>query len=93
MNVEQLERKEKLRLVQKFFFKSFLLSFIFLFITSLICIFFNDAQVSLITKLFDVSKENANLVILLVLSFWKILIFQFALVPAIVIWCIRRCGC
>lgn len=89
MNEE--EKMEKLMFMQKYFNKSFWLSFILLLIASATCIFAHDAQVAFVNKYLPITAEDFNYIVLLVLGIWKVLIIQFTLIPAIVIWCIRRC--
>lgn len=90
MDIE--EKKAKLLLLQKFFFKSFLISFILLLLSTVLCIYMHDAQLAFVNKYFPLTdaKEYNELVILL-LGVWKILIIQFTLIPALAIWGIRKC--
>jgi hypothetical protein len=89
MNIE--EKKAKLLFLQKFFLKSFLLSFILLIIASFLCVAMRDTQMEIIQKLFHTGPEVWSLVVLLSISIWKILIIQFTLVPGLVIWGMRKC--
>jgi hypothetical protein len=95
--MEQEEKKEKLLFLQRFFAKSFWLSFVFLLIATALCIFMHDSQVAFVTKYFPLDDvRDYNYLVILILGIWKILIFQFTLVPALVIWCMRhccKCGC
>jgi len=95
MNIE--EKKAKLEFMQKFFVKSFVVSFIFLLIASVLCIFMHDYQVAIVNKYFPLDDiRDLNYVILVVFGIWKVLIIQFTLVPALVVWCMRnccKCGC
>jgi len=89
MNIE--EKKEKLEFLQKFFFKSFIVSFILMAIASLLCILMQDTQIAIIEKLFHADEETWGMVVLMSLAIWKIVIIQFTLIPALVIWCMRHC--
>ena len=94
MNLE--EKKEKLKFMQTYFFKSFWVSFAIVILASISCMVMHDAQVAIVNKYFPVSTENFNLMLLLTFGLWKVLIIQFTLVPALVIWCMRhccKCGC
>lgn len=90
------EKKEKMELLQMFFVKSFWLSFVFLLIGSFMCVFMHDYQLHIVSKWFGLDEQALNWMVVLLLGLWKILIFQFTLVPALVIWCMRKCckcGC
>lgn len=89
MNIE--EKKEKLEFMQKFFVKSFVFSFLFLLLASLLCIVMRDFQLAFVQKYFPMDVEDFNAIVVLLLGIWKVLIFQFTLIPALVIWCMRHC--
>ena len=86
------ERAEKLEFMQHFFVKSFVVSFILLILSTIACMFMHDFQVMYVQKYFNMGADDLNKLIVLLLGLWKILIVQFTLVPALVVWCIRRCG-
>lgn len=90
MNVEEL-KKENLAFLQTFFIKSFIVSFIFLLFASLMCILFQDAQLAIVNKYFPVDVKDYNYLVLLTFGIWKVIIIQFTLIPALVIWCMRHC--
>lgn len=85
------EKKEKLEFLQMFFVKSFLISFILLLISSLLCIMMHDYQLTFVEKYFKMNVEDFNYLIVLVLGLWKVLIIQFTLIPALAIWGMRHC--
>lgn len=89
MDIE--EKKEKLLFLQRFFAKSFWLSFFFLLLGTLLCVVMHDNQLAFVERYFPIGVENFNYLVILMLGIWKILIFQFTLVPALVIWCMRHC--
>lgn len=89
MDIE--EKKAKLEFMQKFFFKSFVVSFIFLILATVACIAMHDFQVAFVQKYFPIDVKDYNYLVILLLGLWKILVFQFTLVPALVIWCMRHC--
>lgn len=92
MNLE--ERKEKLEHMQKYFFVSFLISYVFLLFASFMCIAMHDVQLAFVQKYFPLANVNDyNSLLIMLLGIWKILIFQFTLIPAIAIWGIRKCCC
>lgn len=94
MNLEN--KKEKLEFMQAFFAKSFFISFGFLLLATLMCMVMHDFQLAFVQKYFRMEAEDFNYLVVLILGLWKILIFQFTLVPALVIWCMRKCcncGC
>lgn len=103
MNTEEIEKfvdvakKQKLELMQVFFFKSFIISFIFLLIGTVLCIAMHDVQIAFVNKYFPLDDvKDFNYLVILLLGIWKILIFQFTLIPALVIWLMRKCckcGC
>jgi hypothetical protein len=84
-------KKEKLEFMQSFFLRSFVISFIFLLLSTFLCMFMHDFQVMYVGRYFDLSAEDFNEIVVFLLGLWKILIIQFTLIPAIVIWGIRRC--
>lgn len=98
MNNEEMEKfveiakKEKLALAQMFFLKSFIISFIFLILATALCIYMHGFQLEFINKYFPMDVKDYNHLVVLLLGMWKILIFQFTLVPAIVIWLMRKCS-
>lgn len=90
MDIE--EKKEKLLFMQRFFAKSFWLSFFFLLLATVLCIVMHDTQVAFVNKYFPLDDiRDFNYLVILLLGMWKILIFQFTLIPALVIWCMRHC--
>ena len=94
MNTE--EKKEKLMHMQAYFFKSFWISFVLLIVATMLCMVMHDFQLAFVQKYFQMETEDFNYLVVLLLGIWKILIFQFTLVPALAIWCMRsccKCGC
>ena len=97
MNIEEIEQKQsikfkiKLEYMQAFFVKSFWLSFVLLLFATLMCILMHDFQLAFVDKYFKMDAEDFNYLVVLLLGLWKILIFQFTLIPALVIWGMRKC--
>jgi len=89
MDIE--EKKEKLQFIQTFFVKSFWLSFIFLLFATLLCIVMHDYQLAFVEKYFKMDAEAYNYLVVLILGIWKVLIFQFTLIPALVLWGMKHC--
>lgn len=90
MNLE--EKKEKLESMQKYFFISFLVSYFLLLLSTVLCIYMHDMQIAFVTKYFPLDDiRDYNELIIFILGLWKILIVQFTLIPAIVIWGMRHC--
>lgn len=90
MNIE--EKREKLDAMQKYFAISFWISFFLLLLSSLLCIYMHDAQLAFVMKYFPLDDiKDYNELVVLLLGVWKILIIQFTLIPALAIWCIRKC--
>lgn len=85
------EQTEKIEFMQKFFVNSFWISFIFLLIGTLMCMAMHDFQLAFVQKYFKMDVEDYNYLVVLILGIWKILIFQFTLVPALAIFCIKKC--
>lgn len=91
MNVEE-EKKEKLLFLQHFFVKSFWISFVFLLLATFLCVVMHEPQVAFINKYFPLDDiRDYNFLVILILGIWKVLIFQFTLIPALVIWGMRHC--
>ena len=86
------ERLEKLEFMQHFFVKSFIISFILLILSTILCMAMHDFQMIYVEKYFDLDAENFNKIVVLLLGIWKLLIVQFTLVPALVVLFIRKCG-
>lgn len=91
MNIE--EKKEKIAHMHKYFSNSFWLSFVLLLIASFLCIIMHNTQIMFVNKYFPVSVENFNMIVLLTMGIWKVLIIQFTLIPALVLWCMKKCYC
>lgn len=85
------EKQSKLDFMQRFFALNFWLSLVILLAASAACIFMHDTQYAIVEKYFPVSIENFNLLVMLTFGLWKAIIIQFTLIPAIVIWIIRKC--
>lgn len=89
-------KKDKLWYWQKFFVNSFWLSFAFLLLSTFLCIVLKNYQMAFIGKYFPIEAEDYNYLVILILGIWKILIFQFTLIPAVIIYLMRRfykCDC
>ena len=84
--------REKLEFLQSFFVKSFWLNFFLIIFSTIICFAMHNWQVTFLNNFIEIDSETFTFIILLALTFWKILIIQFTLVPALVIWIIRHCG-
>lgn len=91
MDIE--EKKDRILVAQKYFVKSFWLSFILLILASLLCMVFRDTQIAMMEKYFQVGAKEWGWLVTLVLGIWKVLIIQFTLVPALVLTCMKRCCC
>jgi len=91
--MDESQKKEKLEHLQMYFTKSFLISFVFLLLGATLCIVMHDFQLAFVQKYFEMDAKDFNFMVVLLLGIWKILIFQFTLVPALVIWAIRKCHC
>jgi len=87
------EKAEKLHGLQIFFVKSFFISYILIIFSSLLCILLNDFQMHIAEKFFQLDSEDFNFILFLSFALWKILVVQFTLVPALVVWCMRKCCC
>lgn len=86
------EKKEKLEAMQRYFFISFLISYFFLLLSTVLCIYMHDMQLAFVTKYFPLDDiRDYNELVILIFGIWKVIIFQFTLIPAIVIWCMRHC--
>lgn len=92
MNIE--EKKEKVAHMHKYFSNSFWLSFILLLIASFVCIAFRNSYLMMIPKYFpQLTAHDWDYLVVLILGIWKILIIQFTLIPALVLWGIKSCCC
>jgi len=87
------EKMEKLHFLQSFFVRSFIISYVFIIFATLLCILMNDFQMHIAEKFFQLDSEDFNFILFLAFAFWKILVVQFTLIPAIVIWGMKKCCC
>lgn len=86
------EKKAKLDAMQKYFAISFWISFFLLLLSTVLCIYMHDAQLMFVNKYFPLADaKEYNMLVILLMGMWKILIIQFTLIPALAIWCIRKC--
>lgn len=85
------DKMEKLHILQKFFFGSFIISYVFIIFSSLMCLLLNDFQLHISEKFFQMDSEDFNFVLFLSFALWKIIIIQFTLIPGVAVWCIRKC--
>lgn len=86
------EKKAKLDAMQKYFAISFWISFFLLLLSSVLCMYMHDFQMAFVMKYFPLADvKEYNMLVILLLGTWKILIIQFTLIPALAIWCIRKC--
>lgn len=81
----------KLAFLQTFFFRTFWLSFILLFISTFMCMVLNDFQLAFVQKYFTMDAKDYNYLVVLILGVWKVFIVQFTLIPAVAIWTIKKC--
>ena len=92
MNKE--EKLEKIKHMKSYFFVSFLVSFVFLLFASMMCIVFQNTQIMVVEKFFGLDAEDYGYILVLLMGFWKIIIIQFTLIPAIVLAIIEKhCHC
>lgn len=81
---------EKLRMKKIFFFKSFIVSAIMLMISALILVIGHDYFAEMTSKMYRLNSEQYTSVMIYSLAFWKIIIIQFTLVPAIVLHLMQK---
>lgn len=91
MNKE--EKIEKIKHMKYYFLISFFVSFVLLLVSTLMCIVFFDTQVVMVDKFFGLDAEDYSYIIVFLLGFWKILIFQFTLIPALALWIVEKHCC
>lgn len=89
MNEE--DKEQKLALIQAFFVKSFLISFVLLLFSTLLCMYMYNIQVEFVQKYFSLNAIEYSKILVLLLGTWKILIFQFTFIPAVTIFAMRHC--
>ena len=86
------EKMEKMEGIQKYFVASFCISIILLLISTLLCMVMHDVQLAFVNKYFPLDDvRDYNFLVILILGMWKVLIIQFTLIPAIVIWGLKKC--
>lgn len=90
------EKKEKVAHMHKYFVKSFWFSVILLIIFSALTMMMRGHMMGLMARYFQMQPRDWDYIVFLVYGFWKILIIQFTLIPALVLWDFKRCmehGC
>lgn len=87
------EKKKKIEFLQKFFLHSFIWNVVLMILATFICVMMRGAQITIIHQLFGADEQTWSKIVLLSLSIWKILIIQFTLVPAIVLFIMSKCRC
>lgn len=81
---------EKIIHKKHFFIKSFIVSLILLIIVCMIATMAFDSMANMAYKLYGIDEEDYAMIFLTAFAFWKILILQFALVPAIVMGMVEK---
>lgn len=89
--MDKEEKLEKIKHMQKYFVKSFWFSLILLIIFGALTLMFHGYASGIMARYFLMPPSDVNYIIFLVYGFWKILIIQFTLIPAIVLWDFKRC--
>lgn len=84
------EKLEKISSMKKYFFISFLVSFLFLLVSFGFCMLLHDWYSNLATKLFGITPLMYNKILVVLYGIWKILIIQFTLIPAIALWIMEQ---
>ncbi len=84
------EKLEKISSMKKYFFVSFLVSFLFLLVSFGFCMLLHDWYLNIATKLFGITPLVYNRIMVLLFGVWKILIIQFTLIPTIALWIIEQ---
>lgn len=90
MECTKEERLEKLQCKKQFFIKSFIVSFILLVVVYILALLSFDLQAILAEKMFEMDADDYGKILITAMAFWKILIIQFTLVPAIVLHCMEK---
>ena len=71
------DKREKIDFLQKFFAKSFCISFFLLLLSSVLCIVMHDYQLTFVQKYFAMDVDDYNKIVVLIFGVWKVLIIQF----------------
>ncbi len=87
---EKHDKLEKLKHMKVYFLISFGVSFILLLISTLLCMVFQDAQIQFAAKFFGMESDDYGQIVIFLLGFWKILIVQFTLIPALALMIIEK---
>lgn len=92
MDIE--EKREKVAHMHKYFSNSFWLSFVLLLISSFIVMAFRNNYLIMMAHYFpQLTAHDWDYLVVLLMGMWKILIIQFTLIPALVLWGLKKCGC
>ncbi len=94
MDIE--EKKEKIRHMHKYFVKSFWLSVVLIIVFGALTMMFRGFELGFVAKYYQMTPVDWDRLVFLVYGIWKILIIQFTLIPALVLWDFKRClehGC
>ncbi len=81
---------EKTVCARKFFLLLFAVSYIFLFISALICMNTMEWQTDLAQRFYNIDPEDYSKILLMFIAIWKMLVIQFTLIPAITLWVAER---
>lgn len=92
MDIE--EKKQKIAHMHKYFSNSFWLSFILLLISSFLVIAFHNNYLTMTMHYFpQLTAHDWDYLVVLLMGIWKILIIQFTLIPALVLWGLKKYCC
>lgn len=75
---------------KKFFVKSFWISILLLILLCILSALTFDFQASLAERFYGLDADDYAQILVMGLTIWKVLIVQFALVPALAMWCIAK---
>lgn len=84
------ERLELIHDLKKFFFCSFLVSFLLLFISSGLYLLLDEFCAKMAFDMFHINRISFYMAATISFTVWKILIVQFTLIPAVVLWCMSK---
>ncbi len=81
---------KKIKGMKNFFVKSFWISILLLIILCICAALTFEFQASMAERIYGIDIDDYAQILVTGLTIWKVLIVQFALVPALAMWCISK---
>lgn len=80
----------KLKFKKIFFLKNFIIGYVLVLIAFMISMFMYDSGLSMCQRMFGISSDLYGLGYFLIFGIWKVLLYQFSLVPFLSAYLMER---